>query len=154
MGDVFSTGPITGIHLDRMHLDHHVINTNDDPFCPDGWTVVKHRRNGLFVWKYFFVTILLNTQKDGKWIKGSELQKQLASFSNLLNANCLDYLLNHPNSIPKAWEDQFVFFWGTVYNRYGRLCVRYLFSGTPGTWSWYYHDLEDAWHSDCPAAVG
>jgi hypothetical protein len=51
-----------------------------------------------------------------------------------LNAQTLDFLLSHPNTIPPEWFDQgqygeglHVFFWGTIYKMpNGNLCVPYL----------------------------
>jgi len=61
--------------------------------------------------------------------------KILAHLKNklVLNANVLDYLLKHPQLIPKECGSIFTLFWGTIYRQpsSGYLYVRYLWKNSP-----------------------
>lgn len=119
----------------RVRLGHseivtpeHIIDCDADPFVPEGWSVAEHRNGGAFKWNATNVSLHLDEgQRDGRWIEGNKLRKELAN-KPVLNANVLDYLLAHPHLIPEEWKGKAVFFWGTIYcDRGGGLCVRYLF---------------------------
>jgi hypothetical protein len=71
----------------------------------------------------------------------------------VLNANVLDYLLDHEEIIPEEWKGKYIYFWGTVYrhnrgNRYVRcLCwIGY-------TWSWKDKWLGENFRSNSPAIL-
>lgn len=136
----------------------HIINCDADPFTPQGWEVIEHKRMGQWKWDPTKVNLHLSeNQKGGKIIEGNELRKELASMA-VLNANVLDYLLRNPHLIPDEWKKdengntRYIFFWGTIY-RYsdGFLCVRYL-CFHDGQWDWDYDWLDVDWRVSCPAA--
>lgn len=144
----------------RVRLGHaeivipeYVIDCDADPFVPDGWSVEKHRRSGAFKWNAEGVTLYLDKgQKNGKWIEGNKIRKELAD-KPVLNANVLDYLLAHPHLIPEEWKGKAVFFWGTIYrDRDGSLYVRYL-GWDGGRWYWNANWLGNGWGDGNPAAV-
>jgi hypothetical protein len=149
----------------------HVIDVGKRPFCPEGWTVVLPGGEGgwrdaedgdfppcvhrLFTWDASKVQPHLDdAQRNGGSIEGHKLQKKLAKIAKrLLNANCLDYLLAHPELIPESWKGKATFFWGTTYrSSSGRLCVRCLcWDGE--RWYWNYGWLGSGRSGDYPAAV-
>lgn len=136
-----------------------IIDCDDDPFVPEGWTVEEHHKGGQLVWDPANVKLWLSEgQKGEKWIEGNKLRKELAD-KPVLNAKVLDYLLAHPEIIPEEWEKdnngniRYIFFWGTVYRSSGgRLVVRCLY-WSDGEWIWYYYWLGYGWHGDSPAAL-
>ena len=133
----------------------HVINCDAAPFVPEGWSVVEHKRGGLFAFNSDRIAMLYlsQVQMNGESIGGPELRKELED-KPVMNANVLDFLRKHPCFIPKDWKWKAVSFWGTIYRRSGDiLCVRHLYwSGT--WWEWGERWLEtEAWSANCPAAL-
>lgn len=98
----------------------HIVDLDAAPFLPNGWTVEKHIKGGQFEWDPARIALCPD------W--------QLQSF----NACLLDYLLAHPDLIPKECKGKRVYFWGTIYHdSYGSLYVRYLrWHGRQ--WRWRY----------------
>lgn len=131
-----------------------IIDTHAPPKIPYmGWTVESHKGNGKIEWDpKRFSLYLSDKQKNGNWIKGTDLQKELET-QTPMNANVLDFLLAHQDLIPEEWKKQYVYFHGTVFRRSdGDLCVRY----------WYWDDgalrsscgwLADGWGGQGPALV-
>ncbi|MGE5541321.1 MAG: hypothetical protein ACM3TU_03520 [Bacillota bacterium] len=145
----------------------HAIDCDADPFNPwekDGWTVEEHQKGGTFKWDASQVELYLASgQKNGKYIEGNKLRKELSDKSvPVLNANVLDYLLANPHLIPEEWKRdgqgrrRAVFFWGTIYRRCdGILCVRCLFPKGVDGWKGFYHGGIDnaTWDHSFPSAV-
>ena len=132
----------------------HLIDCDADPFIPSYLKeVVSHQRGGRFVFDPTKIKLHLSMdQTDGKYIKGTKLQKELTN-EPVLNANVLDYLLDNPIIIPDEWKGKYIFFWGTVYRvSNGRLYVRCLCFDV-GEWRSHYCWLDNAWFGDNPAAV-
>ena len=131
----------------------HIIDCDADPFCPDDWKVVEHKKGGQLEWNSDNVQLFLaEGQKEGRYIEGNQLRKELEGQS-VLNANVLDYLLDHQELIPESWKGRYVFFWDTIYRRRsgGDLCVRALcFRGR--RWDWRYDWLDRVFGDDDPAA--
>ena len=94
---------------------------------------------------------LVDEQKNG-CIIGNELRKKLRD-KPVLNANVLDHLLAHPETIPEEWKGEYIFFWGTISRSSGgSLCVRYLYwRGV--RWDSDYYGLDYGWSGDSPAAL-
>lgn len=136
-------------------IKNHIIDCDADPFIPDDWEVPKgcHIKGGQFHWNPDEVSLYLSDkQKDGNWIEGNKLRKELKN-KPVLNANVLDYLLANPQLIPEEWKGKAVFFWGTIYRYSGDyLFVRYLI-WNDGRWSWGNNWLDSRWHGNYPAAV-
>lgn len=144
----------------------HIVDCDADPIIPSGynWTVERHIKGGkvrlerrgdtLYVDGKKVILHLVKQQTRNGVIQGHELRKELDNGKLvLLNANLLDYLLEHPELIPDAWKGKAVFFWGTVYrDSDGHLNVRYL-SWNDGRWNWDYNWLDFDWISNDPAAV-
>lgn len=139
--------------LTQVVISKHLIDTDANPFVPDGWKVESHRKGGQIEWNPERITLYLSKhQKGGKCIGGHDLRKELEN-QPVMNANVLDYLLAHPDLIPKSWKGKAVFFWGTIYRSAdGSLCVRCL-DWNGGRWGWDYNWLGGDWGDDGPAAV-
>lgn len=131
----------------------HVIDCDADPFIPSGWKVEEHQKGGQFTWDAAQVELYLSDlQKNGKAIEGNKLRKELNG-KPVLNATVLDYLLEHPQLIPKEWKDKYVFFWGTIYRgSVGNLRVRDLY-WSAGGWRCGSPRLGGGWHGGSPAAL-
>ena len=133
-----------------------IINCSADPFCPDGWTVEQHDRSlGQLELDVSKILLHLSANQKGGGVKGKELCKELKLKDKpVLNANVLDWLLNHQELIPDEWKKEgFIFFWGTIYrDSGGRLGVRSLWWGVSGLY-WDFRWLGYGWSSNCPAAV-
>ena len=145
----------TPIHKSpEIQTNNHLIDCDADPFIPSYLKeVVSHQRDGRFVFDPTKIKLYLSpNQKNGKFIKGEQLQTELANES-VLNANILDYLLANPIIIPDEWKGKCIFFWGTVYRgSRGGLYVRYLyFRG--GEWRSDDDWLGRGWRGGDPAAV-
>jgi len=136
----------------------HIIDCDTDPFVPEGWKVEEHKKGGL-EWDSAKVELFLSeNQKDGKYVEGNKLRKELADHT-ILNANVLDYLLAHPQLIPEEWKKdssgnrRYTFFWGTIYRSSADdLCVRCLYFGG-GEWRWCCIWLDDDWGGSFPAVL-
>lgn len=111
----------------------HIINLDADPLIPyDSWSVEEHQKGGKVEWPFPVKLYLSPKQKIGT-IEGNDLRAELKD-KPVLNANVLDYLLDHPRLIPEEWKKdekgntRYIPFWGTIYrDAYGRLCVRFLY---------------------------
>ncbi len=95
---------------------NHIIDCDKAPLIPcDDWKVEEHIKGGQFTWNPEKVKLFLSVnQKDGKSIEGNKLRKELKD-EPVMNANLLDYLLDHPHLIPEEWKGKAVSFWGTIY---------------------------------------
>lgn len=148
--------------IERLTMDlttQHIIDCDARPLEPSGLTVapeseqLANRVRGQFVFDPANVKLHLSSnQQGGKFIRGNDLRKELAS-EPVLPANVLDFLLANPHLIPEEWKGKYVFFWGTIYrDSGGPLCVRYLyFRG--GGWDSYYGWLGIGWCGSYPAAL-
>ena len=126
--------------------------------APNDWSVhpkdqIASRVCGLLAWNLGIASLWLSEkQKNGKFVTGNELRKELEG-QPVLNANVLDFLLEHTHLISEEWKGRRVFFWGTIYfdlksNRY----VRYLY-WAGGKWRWHYFFLGRNWDVDDIAVV-
>ncbi|MFA6604300.1 MAG: hypothetical protein WCT10_05735 [Patescibacteria group bacterium] len=120
----------------------HIVDCGTDPFTPEGWEVEEHRRSGLI--DLAKVKIDLVPVKDQKRyaIYGDEIRKEMA-YKPVLNANVLDYLLAHPEIIPKEWKS--VCFWGTIYRSGTVRFVRVLSNDGCLRPHWCAEDLHRDW---------
>ncbi len=140
-------------------MTQHTIDCDADPFVPRGWKVEEHKKGGQLEWNSAKVKLSLSEdQKDGKYVEGNKLRKELAD-KIVLNANVLDYLLAHPQLIPEEWKKddngkiRFIFFWGTIYcHSDGGLYVRCLYFDD-GEWYWNDYWLDGGWDGRVPAAL-
>ena len=130
-----------------------IIDCDANPYIPEEWEVVEHRKGGKFNWDPSAVTLYLNeAQKNGGYVSGKELREELKD-KPVMNANVLDWLLAHPEHIPEEWKDKYTFFWGTIYrDSSGSLCVRCLCWGG-GRWCWFGLWLVDAFSGGGPAPL-
>lgn len=139
----------------------HIINCDVPVFTPDGWHVLPdeeqlpNRILGQFVWNPKEVTLhIVDGKKNGKWIEGNKLRKELAK-QPVYTAHLLDYLLVPENQylIPEDWKGKWIFFWGAIYRGDdGYSCVRCL-RWVGGRWSWFCCSLGDLWSVNDPVAV-
>lgn len=144
----------------------YIVDCDADATIPPGygWTIERHIKGGqvrlerrgdtLYVDGKKVILQLVKRQTRNGVIQGHELRRELDNGKLvLLNANLLDYLLEHPELIPDAWKGKVVFFWGTIYRRSGGgLYVRCLGWGGGG-WDWDSGWLGGGWGSGSPAAV-
>jgi hypothetical protein len=138
----------------RTPVGLNIIDLDAAPFIPEGWEVVSHRQGGQIEWNADNVSLFLSSaqKESGGSIVGNDL-REIVEGKVVLNANALDWLLAHPEKIPKFWEDKAIFFWGTIYRGGGRLLgVRFLYRDG-SHWDWGNDWLDDRWFSDGPAAV-
>ena len=126
----------TKVDLARGRIEH-LIDCDATPHEPEGIKVHEHVKGGNLKWDPSKVELFLSReQSSGGCIQGTALQHELQG-KPVMNANVLDYLLDHPELIPLDWKGKNVFFWGTIYRGSGGdLCVRCL------SWSGY------GWYSD------
>ena len=150
-----------------------VIDCDADPFIPDGWTKVEHKKGGQWEFnpdkiefyfskrqqRFYFVegednfsTLQERQRFQASFIEGNELRTELVT-KPVLNANVLDYLLAHPQIIPVEWKGVSVSFWGTIYcNPSGSLSVRCL-AWWGGRWRSNHIWLGNNWRHDNPTAI-
>ena len=127
-----------------------LINTNQEPFIPEGFAVESHDTTLGKISLKDCSLYLSEKQKEGNWVEGDELRKEI---KNPLNAVVLEYLLKNPKQIPEEWKEKGIYFWGTIYRLpHGRLCVRYL-CFYDGRWHWHCRWLIRDWLATSPAAV-
>lgn len=111
----------------EIKVKEHLIDCDANPSIPGSWSVEEHRKIGMFKFNPEKISLYLSKYQEKESVKGNDLRKELAS-QPTLNANILDYLLDHPGLIPEEWRDKNIFFWGTIYrDSSGGLGVRYLF---------------------------
>ncbi|MDP2655750.1 MAG: hypothetical protein Q8P17_04495 [bacterium] len=103
----------------------HVIDCNAHPSIPDGMKVCNHSHGGLIQWSPDRISLYV-CKDDLRWnhdIYGGQpatfefrkgFMEKLKDMS-VMNANVLDYLLDHPRLIPEKWQDKTVCFCGTLY---------------------------------------
>lgn len=142
------------------HFSTHIIDCDKAPLIPhDGWKVEEHIKGGQFTWNPEKVKLFLSVnQKDDKSIEGNKLRKELKD-QPVMNANLLDYLLDHPNLIPEEWKvdekgsTRYVFFWGTIYRSSidNRFVCGLCFNG--GRWKRSNYCLDYVYAGHCPACV-
>jgi hypothetical protein len=128
-----------------------IIDCDVAPFCPDGWRVEAHHKNGKIEWNPDKVQLCLTEDQLNKKItEGNKLRVQLKD-KDVVNANMLDFLLVNPENIPHDWkknnqgETRNIFFWGTIYQDHdNHLCVRFLYHHN-GIWNWSAFWLNGGW---------
>ncbi len=143
----------------------HIVDCDADATIPSGysWTIERHIKGGqvrlerrgdtLYVDGKKVILQLVKRQTRNGVIQGHELRKELENGKLvLLNANLLDYLLEHPELIPDAWKGKVVFFWGTIYRHSVGPIVRFL-RWDDGRWCGHSYWLVIGWRSNYPAAV-
>jgi len=124
--------------LGRAEINY-LIDLDADPYVPEHWSVIEHKKGGKVRWDPKKISLYLSPkQRDGKVVKGGELRKELAHLP-VLNANALDFLLrySHLNFIPKKWKGKRIYFWGTIYcsDFNGGLGVRALCQAGDDCWT-------------------
>jgi len=148
-------------------IDHAIDHSKTPKFPFNGASVEEHRGTGvsklerrgddLYLDGKKILLHLEKSQKDDS-IQGHKLREKLAK-QTVLDANILDYLVEHPELIPDTWKQdeegrtRYVFFWGTVFRHAdGNLCVRCLCWGDGG-WQVDYGWLVSDWFVSYPAAL-
>jgi hypothetical protein len=127
------------------------ININKKPTIPKGynWTIEYHNKMKSFDPKD--LVLHLEPEQEKGSLRCEVLFERLKEKS--LNANALDYLLEHQDLIPEEWEGKYVYFWGTIYrNADVSLYVRYLYWGG-GRWGCDCLWLGRDWFDNNPAAL-
>lgn len=138
--------------LAEIAYPEHLIDCDANPFIPNGWSVEEHKKGGLFKFDPAKISLYLSKKQKKGSTGGNDLRKELAGKS-VMNANVLDYLLAHPELIPKRWKGKAIFFWGTIYRGSdGDLYVRYLY-WLGSEWDWSYDWLDGGFGSLSSAAL-
>lgn len=136
----------------ELVVKKHVIDCDASPFVPEGWEVVEHQNSGSFKWNPDEIELYIAGEQKSGSIGGHELKKKLMG-KPVLNANVLDYLLEHPELIPEVWKGKWIYFWGTIYrDPVGSLCVRCL-RWYGGEWGWSDGWLVSQWGDARPAVL-
>ncbi len=113
-------------HLSEIVPKEYVIDCDAEPRVPNNLTLVEHRSLGQLVWNPTQVKLMQSAkQQADQFVTGFKLA-ELMSRRLALNANVLDFLLDHPYLIPRVWQGKRIYFWGTVYNEQNGQCVRCL----------------------------
>ena len=153
--------------MDKKPVEMFVIDTNADPSLeglPEGTIVKVHKVLGRLTWGEFKIRLFRTEEQKLSAVytgeAGSEvlwhLEQEEELGMKLLNANVLDFLLEHPQLIPKSWKDKNVYFWGTMFYPHPEessdTIIRYLL-WEDGKWSSSYCYMYFSWYDDEPAAV-
>jgi hypothetical protein len=153
LGQYKNLGSIKDVLEGRSEIKPIEVDLDTDPFIPEGWSVIEHKKGGK--WKYDSTKVglyLSKKQQDGGVIGGQDLRKELESQS-VMNANLLNFYLKNQRIIPSEWKGKAVFFWGTIYKSIGGgLYVRYLYWSSD-SWTWNYGCFDEDWDNDDPSVV-
>lgn len=135
-----------------MKSKKYIIDTDAPPKIPySGWTVESHKGAGKVEWNpKKFQLCLSDKQRKGEYVKGFDLQEELES-QTPMNANVLDFLLEHPELIPKDWKRKYVTFFGTVYRHSGDLLFVRYWDWDDGALQSGYYWLGRDWSDQFPA---
>lgn len=111
-----------------IHISEHLIDSDADPFIPEGFSLHEHKKGGIWKWNPFIFLYLSEDQQRGIYVVGYDLYDKELAAKGVLNANILDYLLKHQELIPENWKSHVIYFWGTIYRDSvdDELCVRCL----------------------------
>jgi hypothetical protein len=124
----------------RESIKTYGIDLDADPvFIPVGFEVVQHIQGGFLTWtphKPQIELYLPEAQRKGV-LPGEKVLEAVQNFDGtIVNANALDFLLNHvadfPWMIPEEWKKvesnrmKHILFWGTQYRYDQGICVRTL----------------------------
>jgi hypothetical protein len=115
---------------------------------PEGFTVEYHEEMSSF--DPTKLSLHLEPEQETGYISGHVLRERMKGKG--LNINVANYLVKHPELIPKEWKGKFVSFWGTIVrNRDGTLLVPYVYDRGDRAvvrWDW----LGGDWDGRHPAA--
>ncbi|MBI2473912.1 hypothetical protein HYV70_05170 [Candidatus Uhrbacteria bacterium] len=122
--------------------------------------VYGHRTYGERVWNPQIAGLYFSRkQTSGSFIDQYGIREALKTECPM-NANMLDFFLEHPEEIPPGWGRscyKTIYFFGTLLKRTGRLFVRCLIRQDDGTYIGGYHELDcsaqDVRWSNDPVAV-
>lgn len=150
----------------KVVIVRHIVNSTINPaknMESYDWEIEKHNGEGEFELDPSRLKLYVSEeQRNGKYITGSNLRKELEGNKDLvlMNACVLDYLLAHPDIIPESWktdgkgEAPCICFWGTIYLRSGGdLVVQYLRWCGAGWYRSYHYVSHTHWSSRHPAAI-
>jgi len=120
----------------------HLIDCDAPPFVPFEWSVEKHQLGGLWEFNPAKISFYQSSRQIKGSIEGHKLRQELTN-KPVLNANVLDYLLDHPELIPEDWKNKRIYFWGTIYrDSDGDLYVRQL-DRDGSKWGWHFKWLNN-----------
>lgn len=135
-------------------ISGHFINCAVKPFIPTLWAVLEHKKTGSSKWSPKIVLFASDKQAQSFHV-GRSLRSAMANLP-ALNANVLDYLLDHPELIPSEWKGKKIIFWGTIYSSAGKdPSVRYLYwDGIKWNWAYYWLNSHSFDINDLAALAG
>ena len=136
----------------------HLIDLNADPFIPCGLTIrredqLKEVTCGQLAFSADTLALFLTKTQMVRAVSGHDILKEIEG-QPALNANALDFLLEHQELIPKELKGMKIFFWGTIFysNQAEVRVVRYLYwNGL--CWNAGAGTLEAAFNSNMPTAI-
>lgn len=143
----------------KVDTTEHIIDLDVDPYIPERYLIENHQKGGQFTWNADQIALHVSSgQRCKEVIFGDRLREELKGLP-VLNANALDYLLQHPHLIPDEWKgckEERVSFWGTVYShkQFSALYVRSLYwNQHQGEWKWECSTLKEEWNYCFRAAI-
>lgn len=120
-----------------------------EAWIPEGYTLEYHNANGKV--DLSKLALHLEPEQKEKYIRGEILAERMKEKG--LNSAVLKYLLDNPKLIPKEWEGNWIYFFGTILRGPdGLRCVLCLYRFA-SRWYWDADWLEDGWHRGYPSAV-
>jgi hypothetical protein len=111
----FDEKVVTGIHV--QIVSGHVIDSDTDPFVPEGLTLKSHKKGGQIHWEQANYKSWFHPKQEGGFctVSARELFKWMEDKPGY-NVNVLDYWLAHPEIIPEECKDKWTYFPNTVYS--------------------------------------
>ncbi|HEY4496900.1 MAG TPA: hypothetical protein VI432_02010 [Candidatus Paceibacterota bacterium] len=128
-----------------------------------GWKIANHQGFGkieirlgpdgeLYIDGKKVVMHLSVNQQGRNVIAGLKLFEELKGQPNL-NAIIMDFLIENPHFIPKSFEAfNYIFFWGTTFSVYKRLCIRCIVF-KKNKWEKDFTWIQDNFGNKAPAAI-
>lgn len=98
----------------EIRFKEYLIDCRKTPFIPDGLFIVEHRKFDSFKLNPSYTKLDLSRRVKNMSLSGVDMRKYLAK-KWVMNANILDFLIDHPNLIPENWKNKVIYFWGTIY---------------------------------------
>lgn len=114
----------------RSFISLRTIDTNHDPFIPEGLEIESHIATGKIRWnknEFGSRIHVFDEYQTTNFLSGVDLLQEV-KLTSVANARVLDWLLSNMHQIPvNVWRGKKILFLGTIYkNRYGKVFVRCL----------------------------
>jgi hypothetical protein len=128
------------------------IDCSAKPLVPRGWRLLRHRRHGILEWDETKVSACWHERHElGLMVSNKEFYGSLKK-GTALNANPLDFLVDHPSRIPEDWREPMfgrpplILFPDTTYlNERRHVVVRCLYLDETNDWTDGYVPCDEEW---------